>query len=131
MTRVARRAALIRNRVKSFLLYASLSIVIALAFLKISSIVKNEWGHAAYIKWGGLSLFTLGLFTFFIAESEKFLKEWRFWGATAILLAVHLAAFVILLTHIEEWKLTWFMVMVIEYPVFLFLRNSFLTSRPK
>jgi len=44
---------------------------------------------------------------------------------TAILMMGHLAAFAIVLTHVEEWRLSWFMVMVIEAPLFYFIRNKF------
>jgi hypothetical protein len=81
---------------------------------------------------GGLGGFTFGIFGLFVGDSAKVLREWRFWVLVAILLLAHLTAFVIVLSHVEEWKLTWFMVMVVEYPLFLFLRDKFVSlSRPK
>ena len=91
--------------------------------------VEARWGHDAFIRWGGLTGFTLGLFGSYIGDSAKFVGQWRFWAATAVLLACHLGAFAIVLTHVEEWRLMWFTVMVVEYPLFLFVRDRSIKSR--
>jgi len=41
---------------------------------------------------------------------------------------VHLAGFIIVLTHVAEWKLIWFMVMFFEFPVLVFFRNRLQSS---
>ena len=46
-------------------------------------------------------------------------------GADVLLLAVHLTAFGIVLTHVGQWKLVWFMVIILEVPVLVFFRNRF------
>jgi len=97
--------------------------------LKIAFVVQDRWGHEAFIRWDGLAGFTLFLFGLFVAESEKFLRKWRFWVVTAILLMGHLAAFAMVLTHVGEWKLSWFIVMVIEAPLFFFVRDKFVLPR--
>jgi uncharacterized membrane protein YqhA len=79
--------------------------------------------HEAYIRWGGLALDTAVLFGLFINSSRQFFQQRQFWVLTVVLLAVHLAAFAIVLTHVEEWQLMWFLVMVLEYPVLVFSRN--------
>ena len=79
--------------------------------------------HDVYIRWGGLALDTAVLYGLFINYSRQFFRKWQFWALTALLLSVHLAGFAILLTHVDEWKLTWFTVMAIEYPVLIFFRN--------
>lgn len=109
----------LRGRVRDYVLY----IAIAFAFLGAVFVVEGKWGHEAFIRWGGLTGFTAGLFGFFVKESREYFRERRFWMLTAVLLAVHLTAFAIVLTHVEEWKLMWFMVMIVEYPVFVFFRN--------
>ena len=114
------------HRVRNALLFFLLCVLIAFVFIKITFVVEDRWGHDAFIRWDGLAGFTLGLFGFFLGESEKLLRQWRFWVVTLILLAAHLVAFTIVLTHIEEWKLMWFMVMVIEYPGFVFVRDWFI-----
>jgi uncharacterized membrane protein YjjP (DUF1212 family) len=114
--------------VRRFLLYASLSVLLALGFLGASFVVLNRWGHDDFIRWGGFTGFTLGLFGLFIGESDKHFKQWQFWVLTAVLLAIHLAVYSAILLHAEEWKLTWFMGMAFEYPVFLYLRNMFAAS---
>jgi hypothetical protein len=112
-------------RARDYFLLILLGALVFLVLLRIGFAVLDKWGHDAYIRWDGLAGFTLGLFGLFVCDSEKFLRKWRFWVVTAILLMGHLAAFAIVLTHVEEWRLTWFMVMVIEYPLFLFLRDKF------
>jgi len=99
-----------------------------LVFLRIAFAVQDKWGHDGFIRWDGLAGFTLGLFGLFVAESQKFLRKRRFWVVTGILLMGHLAVFAIVLTHVEEWKLGWFMLMVFEYPLFFFLRNNFVRA---
>jgi peptidoglycan/LPS O-acetylase OafA/YrhL len=80
-------------------------------------------GHEALIKWGGLVAYTAAIFGIFIKHSRRYLRRQRFWLLTILLLAAHLAAFAIILTHVETWRLTWFVVMVLELPVLVFLRN--------
>jgi nicotinamide riboside transporter PnuC len=111
-------------RARDYFLLILLGTLIFLVFLSIAFAVQDKWGHDAFIRWDGLAGFTLGLFGLFVAESKKFLRKLRFWAVTAILLMGHLAAFAIVLTHVEEWKLSWFMVMVIEAPLFFFLRDK-------
>lgn len=124
MTSTSRRVTRV-HRVRNILLLFLLCVPLVFVFLKLVFIVEDRWGHDAFIRWGGLAGFTLGLFVLFVGDSEKFWRKWRFWVVTAVLLAAHLAAFAFVLTHVAEWKLTWFMVMVIEYPVFIFLRDKF------
>lgn len=100
-----------------------LYIGIAFAFLGMVFFVEGRWGHDAFIRWGGLAGFSAGLFGFFISDSRAYLRERRFWISTALLFAAHLAAFVILLTHVSEWRLMWFVGMALEYPVFVLVRS--------
>jgi len=79
--------------------------------------------HDTYIRWGGLGLDTAVLFTFFLYHSRQFLRKQRFWLLTASLLIVHLAAWAALLSQVDEWKLAWFTIMVLEVPVFFYLRD--------
>jgi hypothetical protein len=129
MNSAVQRATHFRDRLRKYLLYGVLSILIAVGGIKITFVVVDQWGDDAFIRWVGLTVFSLGLFGFFLGNSEKFLRKGRFWVVTAILLTGHLTAFVIILTHIEEWKLMWFMVMVIEYPLFTFFRDRFVNPR--
>jgi peptidoglycan/LPS O-acetylase OafA/YrhL len=114
------RSAHVRSRVRDFVLY----IVIGLAFVGVLiAVARSSVSHDAFIKWGGLAFMTAVLFGYFISKSGQFLREWKFWALTAILLSVHLAAFAVILTHVDEWKLLWFVGMAIEYPVFVFFRS--------
>lgn len=97
------------------------------AFLAVSILFAFSVSDEVYIKWGGLALDTAIVFGLFIKYSRQFLKERRFWGLTFMLLAVHLVSFILILTHVEEWKLVWFTPMAAELPLFLFLRNRLLS----
>lgn len=114
------RAAHVRSRVRDFVLY----IAIGFAFVGVLILVaRSSVSHEAFIKWGGLAFMTALLFGYFISNSGQFIRIWKFWAITAIILSVHLAAFAVILTHVDEWKLTWFIGMAIEYPVFVFFRS--------
>jgi hypothetical protein len=112
-------------RARDYSLLILLGALIFFVGLKITFVVMDRWGHDAYVRWDGLACFTLGLFGLFVCESVKFLRKWRFWVLVAILLAAHLTGFAIVLTHVEEWRQTWFIVMVFEAPLFFFLRDKF------
>jgi hypothetical protein len=96
------------------------------AVLLLGAFVASSVGHDAYIRWGGLTLNTAALFGFFINYSRQFFRQRQFWVLAAVLLALHLTAFAIVLTHVEEWQLMWFSVMVLEFPVLVFSRNRLL-----
>lgn len=127
MISAAKKTIRTHHRARNFVLYASVSIFIAFVGLKLTFVVQDRWGHDAFIRWGALTAFTLGLFALFIGDSEQLLRKARFWALAAILLVVHLAAFTILLTHVPEWKLMWFMVMVPEYMAVVFARDRFVS----
>lgn len=119
MTSNTQRAAYVRGRVRDYILY----VLIGFAFLGMVFVIEGEWGHDAFIRWGGLIGFTSGLFGYFVSESRQYFRELSFWTLTALLLCVHLAVFAVVLTHVDEWKLTWFIGMVLEFPVMIFFRN--------
>jgi hypothetical protein len=115
-----RRAAHVRSRVRDFVLY----IAIGFAFVGVLiAVAPSSVSHDAFIRWGGLAFMTAILFGYFISNSGQFLREWKFWALTAILLSVHLVAFAVILTHVDEWKLIWFSGMAIEYPMLIFFRS--------
>jgi drug/metabolite transporter (DMT)-like permease len=100
---------------------------LVLAFVAVSIFFAFSVSDEVYIRWGGLALDTAIVFGVFIKYSRQFLRERRFWGLTFALLAVHIVAFILILTHVEEWKLVWFTPMAAELPLFLFLRNRLLS----
>jgi hypothetical protein len=77
----------------------------------------------AYIRWGGLFVHTAVLFAYFINTSRQFLRSRRFWILTACLMFTHLVGWIVLLLHVGDWKLAWFTAMVLELPVFFYLRS--------
>jgi hypothetical protein len=79
-----------------------------------------------FVRWGGLVLCTAVIFAFFINASRRFFHERRFWLLTALVLGTHVAVFVAILLHIQQWKLIWLNVMLLELPPFLWLRTVLL-----
>lgn len=118
-----------RHNVRNYLLIILLSFPIAFAFLAMVFVVEGRWGDEAFIRWGGLAGFTIVSFGFFIGNSEKVLRQRRFWVLFGIFLVAHLTVFAIVLSRVEEWRLPWFMVMVFEYLPFRFLRHKFVKPR--
>lgn len=113
------RSGRIRSRVIDYALY----ITITFTSITMAFVILDKWGHEAFIRFGGLAAFTSILFGCFVSESRPLLRERRFWLLTSLLLATHLALFMIILTHVDEWRLMWFTGMVLEYPAFLFFRG--------
>jgi drug/metabolite transporter (DMT)-like permease len=99
---------------------------VVIGLFALSILLAFSVSHEVYIRWGGLALDTAVLFGLYINYSRKFFRKWQFWALTALLLAVHLTVFAVVLTHVEEWKLMWFTVMVFEYPLFIYARSRFL-----
>ena len=124
MSTAAQREHRSRSRVLDYVLY----IGIAFAFIGITFFVQAKWGHDAFIRGFGLVGFTLGLFGFFLQESRELFHVRRFWEVTGALLIIHLLVFTVVLLHVEEWRLPWFMVMVFEYPLFVFFRSRIATG---
>jgi hypothetical protein len=99
--------------------------VLFLLFTLAIVLIQDKWGPQATIRWGGLAGFTLVLFGLFVADSERALRTRRFWALFSVLAAGHLAGFAIVLTRAHEWKLSWFMAVALEYPLFLLFRRLF------
>jgi hypothetical protein len=109
----------LRSRIIDFALYIAIGILFIISFY----VVAHKWGPDAFIRWGGLVGYTAILFGYFIADSRRFFRNRLFWVLTLTLLSLHVGVFVIVLTHAAEWRLPWFMVVVVEVPVFLLLRS--------
>jgi hypothetical protein len=71
----------------------------------------------------GLAANTALVYGYFIADSRSFFRHRTFWAATGAALTVHLIIFVVVLAHVAQWKLLWFMVMLLEIPVLVFVRD--------
>ncbi len=112
-----------RARLRDFALYVAIGLVVAMLAIGVA---QTDISHDAFVRWGGLAVNTCVLFGYFIADSRSFFRKWSFWAVTIALLSLHAAVFCIVLTHVSQWKLVWFMVMILEVPVLLFVRNRFL-----
>ena len=104
-----------------FILYILIgAAVIGLAFVLAFLHVANS----GVIKWGGLVVGTSIVYGGFIYYSRSFIHRGLFWALTLTALLLHLAAFIAILIRVNEWKLLWFMVVVLEVPILCFLRDK-------
>ena len=110
-------------RLRDFTLYAAIGCCVAILAIGVA---QTNVHHDDFIRWGGLAVNTCVLFGYFIADSRPLFKRWSFWGLTIALLSLHAIVFGIVLTFVSQWKLIWFMVMILEVPLLLFFRNRFL-----
>lgn len=107
-----------------FILYMLIgTAIVGLAFV----LAYLHVGSFSVIRWGGLGVGTAIVYGGFIYYSRSFFHKWLFWAGAATALLLHLAAFITILLKVIEWKLPWFMVMVLEVPVLLFLRDKLLS----
>ncbi len=81
------------------------------------------FGPDTNVKFGGLTLDSAILFGYFIHNSRKYLRYFRFWLLTASLLVIHLLLWITFLMHVEKWGLMGFSIMVFELPIFWHLRD--------
>jgi hypothetical protein len=101
-----------------------LIIVPIVLFLSVLGIVfASQVSHDTYIRWGGLGLVTAVMFAIFVYDSRALLRVRRFWIATVVLLTIHLAIWILFLSHVGEWKLAWFLIMILEAPALVYLRD--------
>jgi hypothetical protein len=76
-----------------------------------------------FTRWGGLTHTTVFLYGFLIYDSRPVLGSRQLWTIISALSALHLVVFVIVLTHVHEWRFPGFGVMLLEVPIFNHLKN--------
>jgi hypothetical protein len=94
--------------------------IAALALLTIwaAVIVSIKTGISIPARWLGLFAWTCALLWVVFRQCKSDLRSGRFWLALAALLAVHVAAFTLLLRAYPEWRMAWFVfVFLIEAPL--------------
>ncbi len=104
-----------RQRVAIWVGIAALSIVFFVFGIFVS--------HDTFIRWGGLIVYTLALYGFLVYDNLRFVRNRRFWKLISIFLIVHFVVFVAILRSAVEWRLPWFFVMILEFPVFNHFRR--------
>lgn len=114
------------NRKIDFILYILIgTAVVGLAFV----LAYLHVGNSGVVRWGGLGVGTSIVYGGFIYYSRSFIHKGLFWVLTLTALSLHLAVFITILLRAIEWKLPWFMIMVFEVPILLFLRDKLLSYR--
>jgi multidrug transporter EmrE-like cation transporter len=104
---------------RDVLIIVPLVLVLFVLTLAFGFLVSDE----TYIKWGGLGVDSVVLLAFFIFRSRESLRERRFWLLTASFFTFHLAGWIVFLSHVDQWKLAGFYIMVLEVPVFFYIRD--------
>jgi hypothetical protein len=78
---------------------------------------------ATFVKWGGFAANTVMLYGYFMYDSRRLFRNWRYWALVGTCFAVHLAVFAIILANLTVVRLPWFMCMLLEVPIFFTLRT--------
>lgn len=77
---------------------------------------RDHWLPPA--RWVGLALFTVFGFGTIASSFRQQWKDLRLWFYLSVLLAVHLAAYIVLLVSVEEWRPIWFLLISLaEFPM--------------
>jgi hypothetical protein len=80
--------------------------------------------HDTYIRWGGLVITIAVIFGGLIRESRRFHGMTSFWMLVTIFVSLNLVIFGVILTHVNEWRLPWFGIMLLEVPIFIIARDG-------
>ncbi len=107
--------------VRRALLYVGLAVASLTAFALIFALLVYT-GHTSYLEhggWIGLLVYTSGLFWVTIRQSRDYWHRLGFWVTVAGLLVLHVLAFVAILHAYPQWRMIWFMpVIVVEGGLF-------------
>jgi hypothetical protein len=115
--------------VRRFFLYVGIALTV-LAVIAVFIVLTKD----AQISggWIGLVGYTSLLFWVTISKSRERWHRPMFWLAVAGLLAVHLLAFVAILRSYPQWRMIWFMpVVIIEVGLFSVILNMLLGHRAR
>lgn len=100
--------------VRRGLLYIGLAVASLTAFALVFALIVYT-GHSGRVSggWFGLAVYTCGLFWVTIRQSREYWRLPGFWVAILGLLVVHLLAFVAILRAYPQWRMIWFVPIVI------------------
>ncbi len=113
---------------RDYLLYILIGCVVAAGAIWAAESGVNS---GQFMRWFGLTVFTAILFGAYLVDSRSLFRRKAFWLVTAMMLAIHVAAYTVLLMRVEVWKVTWFTVLTfLELLVLPLLRDCAL-RRPR
>ena len=95
-------------------------VICAVMLLFVFGLYVND---ATFVKWGGFAANTVMLYGYFMYDSRRLFRNWRYWALVGTCFAVHLAVFAIILANLTVVRLPWFMCMLLEVPIFFTLRT--------
>ena len=106
---------------------------IAIGCLVIFSIVffvSIKTGITIAGRWFGLAVWTGALLWVIFRQCKKEVRKGRFWIILTGLLAIHFAAFILVLRRYPEWRMAWFPIAyVIEGTFMITVLNTFVRKR--
>lgn len=111
------------RHVRDFAIYIAIALGIGLGLIYLAATGVQISGEV-FIKWGGLAGNTAILFGYFVADSKAVWQRRCFWALIFGLLCVHTAIFCTILLHVSTWKLLWFLIMYLEFPGFMLIRDK-------
>jgi len=96
--------------VQRLFLYIGIALAVLAVFAVVIVLIK---GPKISGEWIGLGVYTSGLFWVIIRQSREYWRRPGFWLAIAGLLVVHLLVFLAILRAHPQWRMIWFMPIVI------------------
>ena len=100
------------------------AVLLLAGFLVAVAVVMYD-ANASWLpsgRWLALAVWTLTMFSFVIRDFRRSWSSLTLWASLLGLLAIHVAAYVVVLRAIEEWRAIWFFpASVVEYAAITFI----------
>jgi len=106
-----------RQRAADFGIYVVIALACAAGLVWYASASGTD-GADSLGRWGGLAINTILLYGFVVKQSREMWHLYSFWLPFAVLLALHIALFSVILVAFSTWRVLWFLAMYpIELPI--------------
>ena len=102
----------LRTSIQRFLLYVGIALAVLAVFAAFIVFTRGGVGHVSG-GWFGLVGYTGLLFWVTIRQTREHWQRLDYWFAMGSLLVVHFLAFVVILRAYPQWRMIWFMPVVI------------------
>jgi hypothetical protein len=116
----------VRSRVRDFALYILIGLVFGITAIVLG---RSNISAKAANQWVSVIFFTSILYGTFIALNRSLYRTRSFWILTIVLLSLHLAFFITMVTLVDQWRPIWSAVMFFEAPALDALKGKFVSPR--
>ena len=104
--------------------------IACLVLIGVPVFVSVQTGIVIPSRWFGLCYWTGFLIWIICRQYRSNLRQASFWVALSILLALHVAAFAVVLRMFPEWRMAWFtLVAIVEIPLMAMALELFTRRR--